>query len=155
MVERLKPFTIYVYKDVSRQTGLIFFFFRLGNLSLCDLKHERNQKSRLSVKREAGAGIGFCCMGSIFFFNVKNAFFSWFTSAMYFFIRMKCSGAHLSDELHFMQSRQAAIETCISIPDVHGAAWRSDLTFWKVWWCYFLTKDTLIFVQVLYPGVTS
>ena len=59
MVERLKPFTIYVYNDVSRQTGLIFFF-RLGNLSLCDLKHERDQKSRLSVKRAAGAGIGFC-----------------------------------------------------------------------------------------------
>ena len=65
MVERLKPFTIYVYNDVSRQTGLIFFF-RLGNLSLCDLKHERDQKSRLSLKRVAGArGSGF--VGVYFF----------------------------------------------------------------------------------------
>ena len=29
MVERLKPFTIYVYNDVSHQTGL-FFFLSLG-----------------------------------------------------------------------------------------------------------------------------
>ena len=64
MVERLKSFTIYVYNDVSRQTGLIFFF-RLGNLSLCDLKQERDQKSRLSVKAGPGRGSGF--VGVYFF----------------------------------------------------------------------------------------
>lgn len=65
MVERLKPFTIYVYNDVSHQTGLFFFCFAWAIYRCVTV-----------VSKTRGRGGDRVLLGSIFFFNVENAFFS-------------------------------------------------------------------------------
>ena len=87
-----------------------FFFLSLGQfIAVCLQTWKRSKESVVSKTR--GRGGDRVLLRSIYFLEVKNAFFSWFISAMYFFIRMKCSGAHLSGSLRKIWVTLHAVKT--------------------------------------------